>query len=259
MRGLIALQQATACAIVLAWATSGAMAADMPVKAPVAAPDAISWTGFHVGGHAGYGWAIDNHTSVTGNPDFPPGFRFNEHIVEGGFAGVQAGLNYQLGHWLLGIEADYSWAEMFGTTTTFSPITPGDKTVNSARVDWFYTVAGRLGLVWNNWLVFVKAGHIRTQTTGGSTLYDAAGNALTGHATRSEQVDGRLIGGGVEYALPGNWSAKLEYNFADFGDRLQTSTARAGNVVLQEVRNHNDVMHAVKLGVNYHFRLGALP
>jgi hypothetical protein len=42
-------------AAALVWGT-GAFAADMPVKAPPVVATVFSWTGFYVGGHAGYAW-----------------------------------------------------------------------------------------------------------------------------------------------------------------------------------------------------------
>jgi len=248
---------------ILAFAASyQANAADMPIKAPrykasvpVAAYD---WTGFYIGGHGGYGLFIDNHTAVTANPDFPAGFQFDEGRSDGGFGGVQVGLNYQIRQWVIGIEADYSWANIKGSTTTFSPIVAGDRTVNSTEIDWFYTVTGRLGYAWNNWLLFVKGGYVRGQITGGSTLFNAAGVALTGHSTRSIQEDGWTIGTGFEYGFWSNWSAKFEYDYFDFGTTQQTRTAKGGGVVLEEIREHTDVAHVFKIGLNYRFGFPAL-
>jgi opacity protein-like surface antigen len=69
------------CAIVPAlWATAvvasgSAFAADFPVKAPpMLAPVAVStydWTGFYVGGNAGYSWGhVDTALSIF-DPAFP--------------------------------------------------------------------------------------------------------------------------------------------------------------------------------------------
>ncbi len=81
----------TGLALAALAATGPAIAADMPVKAPVAPPVIDPWTGFYVGVNAGYSWGDwDNSGSFlvgsviqTGvNPD-----------VKGWVAGGQAGWN----------------------------------------------------------------------------------------------------------------------------------------------------------------------
>jgi len=66
--------------IALSAGTVGAMAADIPLETPTPSPDvsynpepAFSWTGFYVGGLAGYEWSkIDtdgsNPPAETGDP-----------------------------------------------------------------------------------------------------------------------------------------------------------------------------------------------
>jgi len=50
-------------------AAAPARAADLPLKAPAAAAVAYSWTGFYIGGQAGYGFG-HNSSSFSG---FDPG------------------------------------------------------------------------------------------------------------------------------------------------------------------------------------------
>ena len=73
----------TAAALALS-APFSAMAADLPVKAPIAAPVAVyNWSGFYIGGNAGYSWGrattsqsdVTTTTSVTQcfrDPTTPP-------------------------------------------------------------------------------------------------------------------------------------------------------------------------------------------
>jgi outer membrane immunogenic protein len=47
---------------VLSISSFAAMAADMPVKAPIVKAPAVmpfNWTGFYVGGNVGYGWLMN--------------------------------------------------------------------------------------------------------------------------------------------------------------------------------------------------------
>src|ERR1700726_2865797 len=80
-----------------------ASAADMLVKAP----PAYSWTGFYIGANLGAG---------TGNSDlgFTSGTAFEHDTItsSGWVAGGTVGANYQMGHIVLGIEADWAAANI---------------------------------------------------------------------------------------------------------------------------------------------------
>jgi outer membrane immunogenic protein len=66
---------------------------------------------------------------------------------------------------------------------------------------------------------------------------------------------GWTAGGGIEFALQRNWSAKLEYDFMDFGthnyavDLTPTSIGVSIADVTQRIQ-------VVKFGLNYHFGWG---
>ena len=92
--------------------SGAAMAADLsrPVyKAPPAGalPVTYDWTGFYVGGHIGYGWADKSWQDLVG-------FGTVSHKADGFLGGGQAGFNYQIGMFVLGVEGDVSWADMKG-------------------------------------------------------------------------------------------------------------------------------------------------
>jgi outer membrane immunogenic protein len=237
--------------------TQFAVAADIPVKASVykaAAAPSYHWTGLYIGGHAGYGWAVDKHTAVTANPSFPAGFSFNTANTDGAIWGGQIGFNYQVSQWVLGIEGEYSRTNITGDTTTFSPLVAGVRTVNYSKIDWIATVTGRIGYTWNNLLGYVKGGAVWTQGTGGSDLSDATGAIITGHPENTSRRDGWIIGIGLEYGFLNNWSAKIEYNYLDFGTVTQTKRDKVYN--LNEIRDHNNTAQLVKLGLNYRFSFG---
>src|SRR5262245_49896422 len=92
-----------------------ATAADLPVKAPVmreAVAPPLSWAGFYIGGHAGYGWGrstihdLDDFCLGAGTCPTPSvGYRF-----KGALGGVQAGYNWQGGNVVIGAEVDISLA-----------------------------------------------------------------------------------------------------------------------------------------------------
>ena len=66
-----------------------------------------------------------------------------------------------------------------------------------------------------------------------------------------------MIGTGIEYALLGNWSAKVEYDYLDFGTKkVDFAGLPLLLAVLQPSVETKERMHLVKLGVNYRFGQG---
>jgi outer membrane immunogenic protein len=237
-------------------ATAADLPARMPTKAPVAAPLAYNWSGFYFGGHVGGGWVDTDSTIVTNfGAAFPPG-TVNNQSASGVIAGGQLGVNWQLGQWVLGVEGDYSWSGIDGDNSHASVITPGTVSHTHSEINWLATATARVGYAWDNWLFYVKGGgawadfdsNSYTTNAGGTTI-----STLVGGETRS----GWTVGAGLEWSLLQNWSAKLEYNYLDFGTdretRLFTSGANAGSTVLRDVDTH---IHVVKVGLNYRFNWG---
>ena len=108
--------------------TQIATAADLPRKAPVYTPPpppGFSWTGFYVGGNAGYGWGRANATYVApGGPNgFPPqdqgpiSANGSGSLDPIGFVGgAQIGYNWQFAPtWVLGVEADFQAFNLSGS------------------------------------------------------------------------------------------------------------------------------------------------
>ena len=58
---------------------------------------------------------------------------------------------------------------------------------------------------------------------------------------------GWVVGGGFEYMLGSQWSAKLEYDHLDFGSKTLSLVSPFGNSVTVE-----SAVNQVKAGVNYH-------
>jgi outer membrane immunogenic protein len=80
------------------------------------------------------------------------------------------------------------------------------------------------------------------------------------HDEATETRTGWTVGGGVEWAFWSNWSAKLEYDFYDFGTRSVTltgffpgvgpSTFPAGPIAVPGA-DIKQTINAVKFGINY--------
>lgn len=215
---------------------TAASAADMgrPVYKAAPAPVAhvYNWTGFYLGGHAGYAWGNKDWADVVTGP-FSVG-----HDVDGFLLGGQVGFNYQINSLVLGIEGDIAWTGADGGTTTARF---GGETYN-ADMNWIGTLTGRVGFAFANWMIYGKGGFAWADE---DLAYTRAGFAASGSDTRT----GWTIGAGVEYGLTDAWSVKLEYNYLDFGSRTVTFSPI-------DVFDVDQQIHTVKLGVNYRFGYG---
>jgi outer membrane immunogenic protein len=231
-----------------------ATAADMPTKAPVYAPVAMyNWTGFYVGGQAGGGWYSSQTTIVAGGTNFPAGFVDNKINGDGFLGGGYAGFNYQINQFVIGIDGDYSWADLTGSGSDISPINGGPTNKND-KVKWIATMTGRVGYAVNNWLFFGKGGWAWAGFDGNSSSFSVAG-ANTSNSTNSETRDGWTLGTGVEWGFLPHWSAKLEYDYVKFNTSNFniTSTSVATGVATSLARSATSDLSEVKLGVAYRF------
>jgi outer membrane immunogenic protein len=219
-------------ALVALGATVPALAADLPARTYTKAPPAYAapiynWTGFYIGGHIGGAFAGDN--SLTGNNG-----RF--------LGGVQGGADYQFApSWVIGIEAQYSWLASNNTGVLF----PGGVLVTS-NSDQLGSVTGRLGYTWGPALLYAKGGFAWKDRNNLGVSFNGTPQAFT---TDGDHRDGYTVGAGLEYMFAPSWSAKVEYQYYNFGDTTFTSGPVVG------VRFRDDE-HTVKAGVNYRFNWG---
>ena len=115
--------------------------------------------------------------------------------------GGTIGYNWQSAQWVFGLEGDINWTNIEGSTNTLCPA--GCRTENS----WLATARARVGYAVNRVLPYV---------TGGLAVGDI--NASTPGFTGAEDTKiGWTVGGGLEFVIAGNWTAKAEYLYVDLG------------------------------------------
>ena len=235
----------------LALASAPALAADLPAaKAPVPAlAPSYNWSGFYFGGHVGGGWGDEVSTIVTAPGILLPGAQIV--TKESGFlGGAQAGINFQMGSFVIGAEADWSWSDVGGTANTISLI-PGVTVRATGDVDWFATATGRIGYAVNNVLFYAKGGGAWMDVSYTASILNG-GTVIIGPAIVDDRRTGWTVGGGFEWAFTPNWSAKIEYNYLDFGSRTYTFTAPGATATA----GIDSIYHVVKGGINYRFNWG---
>jgi outer membrane immunogenic protein len=188
----------------------------MPAKAPIYMPG-YNWTGFYVGINGGGGWGGSDWSNAAGTA--------GSGELSGALVGGTIGYNYQMGRAVFGVEGDFGWSNIRGSSACVA-------TTCSINNDWLGTARGRIGYAFDRVMPFV---------TGGA----AFGNVKTSVASVGDTEDTKLgwtVGGGVEAAIAGPWTAKAEYLYVDLGN---TSSAVGFNATF-----HTNI---VRGGLNYRF------
>ena len=187
-------------------AAGAASAADLPsrkgpVAAPVYMPPALTWTGFYVGANAGYGWGNVNTSNGWGWG----GRSTSVGDLDGFVGGGQVGYNYQMGQFVLGLEADLQGADLSTGSSIY-----GD----AVKTEYFGTVRARVGVAFDRFMPYITGGwaygNVKTSFT------DLAGNRFSHD---SSHTGGYAIGGGLEYAFTNNIIGGVEYLYVDLGDK----------------------------------------
>jgi outer membrane immunogenic protein len=223
-----------------------ASAADLPRKAPPPPPPppapVYDWNGFYIGVMGGYGWGDETRVTV-GGVEFS-----RDSNLKGGFIGGTVGYNFAPAgsSWLFGIEADAAWADIKHSVTGVFPI--ATLTVED-RIQALGSVTGRLGWTWGPGLIYAKGGWAWADNKLSAALVTGVPPII---ATRSESQlhSGWTIGGGLEYLFAPNWSGKIEYMFADYGNQTYAAGLVPGGIGLSAT------VHTIKGGINYHFNWG---
>jgi outer membrane immunogenic protein len=222
-------------------ALSGAsFAADLPSRAPVAyaPPPVFTWTGFYVGVAGGY---IGSTTKTTNEA----GFNFNIITGDsfrsrsgGALISGEIGYNYQIGSIVLGVEADYGYAN---GTSSFNHVNFSQQ--GESRIESFGTVRGRLGYAFDRTLLYVTGGFAFANVKQKTFLFtDDAGC----RASFSGMKSGWTVGGGIEHMFTEHLSGKIEGLYANLGKKSGANSCGCRFGFKNEVA-------VVRAGLNYKF------
>jgi outer membrane immunogenic protein len=237
---------------VLLGTAGNALAADLPArvnytKAPIAV--VYDWTGIYFGANAGVGVGRDRtQLAVAALPSAETSLL----APMGGIAGAQVGYNWQSAQSFLGdpivigIEADIQGAGLRDSRNCLLGCVAGGPIAQfDQKLDWFGTVRGRAGFARGPVLSYFTAGYayggVRTQVN--ETL-----GGVTGSFTTDQTRSGWTYGSGVEAALGGNWSGKIEYLYLNLGNNRVDGYALGGvaHNLSTEIREH-----IFRVGLNY--------
>jgi outer membrane immunogenic protein len=264
----IKLAAAAAIAGLLAIVSAGvASAADVGAvpsgKAPGYIVPAYDWSGAYIGLNVGYGLGRSSDTAVLGAPSL---FTDSAGLTMNGVTGgAQIGYNLQRQNWVVGIETDlqggnqksiHSFTCPAGTCTSvlvqqfFIFPGPAVSVTSSQQLDLFGTIRGRAGVA--------VVPEVLLYATGGFAYGQVHSESNLAGAVRQQNINpGWTIGAGVEGALGGGWSVRLEYLYFDIGKANGVFTsnvlALGGTSNLVEGFSSHVTDNIVRIGLNYNF------
>jgi outer membrane immunogenic protein len=217
----------------------------------------FSWTGCYAGAHLGGAFENRNATDPVGlivnNPVFGTGTWTGTATAGVSPAGVsfggQIGCDYQFSpNWVAGIEGAASAGIIKGHGSVGLPGgNPGDTALVTVSSDLMPAVTARLGYAVDHWLFYAKGGVAWT-----NDKYSITGS-FAGTAFDAEGLGNRIgwtAGAGVEWAFFQDWSARLEYDYYDFGTPT-VNMIDSGNGFMGPV-SYRQTTQTVKLGLNFH-------
>jgi outer membrane immunogenic protein len=244
----------------------GQTTAAVPLPAP--APLGLRWRGFYTGLNLGGGWTsggsgtscLNSITNNTSGCIIIPFGGLNTHGVLGGaqvgyLAPIEPGNG--MPPLMIGGETDFQGSGISGSQTAapplplvgFPPCT--DCAYNATQsIKWFGTARVRLGIPFDNLLVYATGGLIYgdIKTSQSITFSSGSGNyAGTTHSTRV----GPTAGGGVELLVYGPWSARAEALYYDLG-QVRNAALPLGKAAVNfsDVKTFGFRGGIIRLGVN---------
>jgi outer membrane immunogenic protein len=145
---------------------------------------ADNWSGFYVGGHAGYVTGDSDTVGLVGDADW-----------SGFLGGGLAGYNWQHCSFVVGFEADIG----------FGDVDDSDAAVNDIEIDLNGHARIRFGLPFDNIMPFVA---------GGLAIADV--DLSSAAVSDSKTHIGYSVGGGLDFMATENIVVRAEYIFDDY-------------------------------------------
>ena len=206
------LKQADRFSLLVTTALASTCLAVWGMPAEAAPAPVYDWSGFYIGGHAGYG-DIDNDGFFASSVDLSFG---GGAFVTGG----QVGWNWQQDGWVFGAEADISsldWRD---------PSVREEHYI--ADANYLSTLRGRVGWADGNVLFYVTGGlaYLNAEVTTSSGGRDADQHGNTDH--KDVSTTGGVAGVGLEWGLTRHLSLRTEGLYLFFDNRENLSNLVEG-------------------------------
>jgi outer membrane immunogenic protein len=221
-------------ATALAAIAGPALAADLPYReAPPAYTPPVplfTWSGLYLGGQLGYAWGNDEYTVAS------PFSIYSSHFGPSGIiGGAHVGYNAQFNQIVVGVEGD---VEGSGYKKTFN----SNFIAYGTEIPVQGSIRARVGVALDRALIYATAG-------GAFASLKNTYASFLGYDTLSKTRAGWTVGGGIEYALTGNWSVRAEYRYTDYGSVQDYPYNSAPGAIVR----HKETENAIRAGFSYKF------
>jgi outer membrane immunogenic protein len=213
-----------------------------------------NWTGFYVGLAGGPAWGHSSQTDrgIPPGPTGPTGptgqtgptgptggasggIGDGRYNMRGGLIGAGIGYNHQFGSWVAGLETDFSYASVKGSSNVCG-VTP--HACGTELGPWLGTVRGRFGPTWDRWFAYATGGLAYGRVRAWDSLFAVSG---------SKTLVGWTAGAGIEAILAPKWTAKVEYLYIDLG------SGHLYDIVPGVPETVSLNAHVLRIGINYRF------
>jgi outer membrane immunogenic protein len=193
-----------------------------PIHAPIAVPPntqplgpytpvaglKYDWTGFYLGINVGGGWGSSSWQDPLGKVST------ETFSVPGWLVGGSIGYNWQFGKWAFGLEGDGDWSRFRGSSVC------GAFGTCETRIYSIDTARGRIGYAFDRILPYVTAG-LAIDEIAADRDFAVSSNGkhikfIVTDTTNQGTGFGYVVGVGVEAAIYGQWTAKIEYQHVGF-------------------------------------------
>ena len=214
-----------------------AAAADMKGPLYKAAPAVFDWSGWYAGVDAGYlssrGDVTNTGAGLVARSD-----------PDGAIGGVHLGYRWQAprSRWVFGIEADL-WsgdvkgeAQYNGGVINFAPV----------DINWGASVRGIVGITMSPTLLYVTGGVAFIDVDGCTN--SGLGRPCVARSNFGDTLTGWTVGVGLAHAFSPRWIARIEYLYADFGDKTYATPGVAGNLTTLDLQTHT-----IRAGLSWRF------
>jgi outer membrane immunogenic protein len=251
-RGFVALPVVTALAVAATLAQAADMAVPPAYNPPHAAlpPAMYNWTGFYVGGHLGAGLLHDSVTQAGTSPSGTTLLTGASLAPVGLIGGAQAGANFEFAPVVIGGEVSWTSSAINGSAfATAGGTGLGSSERFTSNPLWIATATGRAGYAANDWLFYAKGGGAVMRVGYEEDL--VTGGVAGPNQSIGANRKGFTVGGGIEYGLTESLSAKLEYDFYDFGSQTYNFNLTPVSI--------NSNLQALTVGLNYRFNWSSGP
>jgi outer membrane immunogenic protein len=235
-------------------AAGSTLAADLPPSMPPPPPPPrapayipvipiqYNWGGVYIGLNGGYGFGNSAWSFPVAACPGAVSCSTGNFNINGPLVGGTLGANFQAGAFVFGIEGDGDWSNIKGSSSSTNTVCATCQTANT----WLATLRGRAGVAWDRVLVYATGGGAAGTI---NTSVPAAPGFAAGSTGNTEF--GWAAGGGLEFAITDNITAKIEYLYVDLQNgSFACTVATCGGVASVPVSFDTSLVRA---GLNLKF------